>query len=96
MAAAHAPDVLDFCVTDYCDADCDFCGFARSRMRGKPLRFADSEAFARALPILAQRGFRYLNFQGRVAESIAATIAELGRLTSLGRHRAGLRADAIA
>lgn len=63
-AAAFIPAVLDFSVTDYCQADCDFCGFARSKMRGKPRRFADSAAFERALPILKARGIRYLNFQG--------------------------------
>jgi len=63
-AAAFIPAVLDFSVTDYCQADCDFCGFARSKMRGKLRRFADSAAFASALPILRRRGIRYLNFQG--------------------------------
>jgi len=43
-AAAFIPAVLDFSVTDYCQADCDFCGFARSKMRGKPRRFADAAA----------------------------------------------------
>jgi MoaA/NifB/PqqE/SkfB family radical SAM enzyme len=62
--ATFIPAVLDFSVTDYCNADCDFCGFARSKMRGKPRCFADHEAFARALPILARRSIRYLNFQG--------------------------------
>ena len=64
QAAAFIPAVLDFSVTDYCQADCDFCGFARSKMRGQPRRFADSAAFEAALPILARRGIRYLNFQG--------------------------------
>ena len=63
-AAAFVPAVLDFSVTDYCNADCNFCGFARSKMRRKPRRFADAEAFVRALPIIARRGIRYLNFQG--------------------------------
>jgi MoaA/NifB/PqqE/SkfB family radical SAM enzyme len=62
--AAFIPAVLDFSVTDFCQADCDFCGFARSKMRGKPRCFADGEAFVRALPVLARRGIRYLNFQG--------------------------------
>jgi MoaA/NifB/PqqE/SkfB family radical SAM enzyme len=63
-AAAFIPAVLDFSVTDYCQADCDFCGFARSKMRGKPRRFADSAQFISALPILVRRGIRYINFQG--------------------------------
>lgn len=62
--AAFIPAVMDFSVTDYCQADCDFCGFARSKMRGKPRRFADGDAFVSALPIIARRDVRYLNFQG--------------------------------
>jgi MoaA/NifB/PqqE/SkfB family radical SAM enzyme len=79
-AAAFVPAVVDFSVTDYCNADCDFCGFARSKMRGKPRCFADGEAFMKALPILARRGVRYLNFQGgepllhpRIIAMVAAT-----------------------
>lgn len=79
-SAAFIPAVLDFSVTDFCQADCDFCGFARSKMRGKPRRFADSAAFTSALPILARRGIRYLNFQGgepllhpRIITMVAAT-----------------------
>jgi len=63
-AAVVVPAVLDFSVTDYCNANCDFCGFARRKMRGKPRLFADGAAFLSALPILARRGIRYLNFQG--------------------------------
>jgi MoaA/NifB/PqqE/SkfB family radical SAM enzyme len=81
-AAAFIPAVLDFSVTDYCQADCDFCGFARSKMRGKPRRFADSAQFIQALPILARRGVRYLNFQGgepllhpQIIRMVAATRA---------------------
>lgn len=49
-------------------------------MRGNPRRFADYEAFQRALPILLRRGIRYLNFQGgepllhpKIVEMVAAT-----------------------
>ena len=63
-AAPFIPAVLDLSVTDYCNADCDFCGFAKSKMRGKPRRFVDRDDFERALPILARRGIRYINFQG--------------------------------
>lgn len=62
--AGFVPAVLDVSVTDYCNANCDFCGFARSKMRGKPRRFMDHEGFTRALPILARRGIRYVSFQG--------------------------------
>jgi MoaA/NifB/PqqE/SkfB family radical SAM enzyme len=62
--AGFIPAALDVSVTDYCNANCDFCGFARSKMRGKPRLFMDHEGFARALPILARRGIRYISFQG--------------------------------
>jgi MoaA/NifB/PqqE/SkfB family radical SAM enzyme len=63
-AAAFIPAVVDLSVTDYCNADCDFCGFAKGKMRGKPRRFVDRDAFERALPVLVRRGIRYINFQG--------------------------------
>ncbi|HEX3408568.1 MAG TPA: radical SAM protein, partial [Caulobacteraceae bacterium] len=90
--------------TDYCQADCDFCGFARSKMRGKPRRFADGAAFERALPILVRRGIRYLNFQGgepllhpQIIAMVAATRAA-GLKPSLITNGWKLpeRADALA
>ena len=56
-SAAFVPAVLDFSVTDFCQADCDFCGFARSKMRGKPRRFADGAdtAFTRDAKASLQR-----------------------------------------
>jgi MoaA/NifB/PqqE/SkfB family radical SAM enzyme len=78
--AAFIPAVLDLSVTDYCNADCDFCGFAKSKMRGKPRRFVDHEAFERSLPILWRRGIRHLTFQGgepllhpKIIDMVAAT-----------------------
>jgi MoaA/NifB/PqqE/SkfB family radical SAM enzyme len=103
-AAGFVPAVLDFSVTDFCQADCDFCGFARSKMRGKPRRFADGDAFASALPILVRRGFRYLNFQGgepllhpQIIAMVAATRAA-GLKPSLITNGWKLpeRADALA
>src|SRR4051812_24848358 len=58
------PAVCDVSVTNACNADCGFCGFARSK-HAVPLRdFIDADAFARALQILKRRGIRYVNFQG--------------------------------
>jgi MoaA/NifB/PqqE/SkfB family radical SAM enzyme len=103
-AAGFVPAVLDFSVTDYCNADCDFCGFARSKMRGKPRRFVDSEAFLRALPILARRGIRYLNFQGgepllhpQIIAMVAATrLAGLKPSLITNGWKLPDRADALA
>src|SRR5262249_28116014 len=103
-AAAFIPAVLDFSVTDFCNADCDFCGFARSKMRRRPRRFADGGAFVDALPIPARRGFRYLNFQGgepllhpQIIAMVAAT-REAGLKPSLITNGWKLpeRADALA
>jgi MoaA/NifB/PqqE/SkfB family radical SAM enzyme len=72
--------VIDFSVTDHCNANCDFCGFARDKMVGRVRRFADYDAFRRVLPILKRRGIAYLNFQGgepllhpNMIEMVAAT-----------------------
>jgi MoaA/NifB/PqqE/SkfB family radical SAM enzyme len=62
--AGFIPAVLDLSVTDYCNADCDFCGFARHKMKGRPRSFVDYDAYVRALPILKRRGIVYINFQG--------------------------------
>lgn len=74
------PAVVDLSVTDYCNADCGFCGFAKSKMKGKPRRFADADGWARALPILKRRGIGFVNFQGgepllhpRMIEMVGAT-----------------------
>jgi MoaA/NifB/PqqE/SkfB family radical SAM enzyme len=102
--AGFIPAVLDLSVTDYCNADCDFCGFARNKMRGKPRRFVDHEGFIRALPILARRGIRYLNFQGgepllhpKIVDMVAA-VRDAGMKPSLITNgwRLPERADALA
>jgi len=80
--AGFIPGIVDLSVTDYCNADCGFCGFAKSKMKGKPRNFVDADAFLRALPILRARGIRFVNFQGgepllhpRILEMVAATRA---------------------
>lgn len=62
--AAFIPAVVDLSVTDYCNADCGFCGFARSKMKGAARSFVDFDRFVRALPILKQRGVGFINYQG--------------------------------
>lgn len=72
MAANHprtsvdrlVPSVCDVSVTNVCNADCDFCGFARSKTLHSPKRYIDCAAFVRALPILHRRGIRYITLQG--------------------------------
>jgi len=58
------PAVCDFSVTNVCNAACDFCGFARDKTLIGARRYADADAFARALPILHGRGIRYITLQG--------------------------------
>ena len=64
LTASFLPIAIDVSVTDYCNADCDFCGFAKSRMRGKPRHFINADEFMQALPILARRGVSFVDFQG--------------------------------
>ncbi|WP_368040923.1 radical SAM protein [Acetobacter estunensis] len=78
-AASLLPAALDVSVTDYCNADCDFCGFAKSRMKGKPRHFIDADEFIRALPILSRRHISFVDFQGgepllhpRIVDMVAA------------------------
>lgn len=80
--AGFIPGIVDLSVTDYCNADCGFCGFAKSKMKGKPRNFVDADGFIRALPILHRRGLRFVNFQGgepllhpRILEMVAAARA---------------------
>ena len=60
----NLPAVYDFCITNVCNAACDFCGFARDKPLAGPARYVDTGAFSRALPILHRRGIRYLTLQG--------------------------------
>ncbi len=64
FTASLLPAAIDVSVTDYCNADCDFCGFAKSKMKGKPRHFIDTNEFVRALPILVERGISFVDFQG--------------------------------
>jgi MoaA/NifB/PqqE/SkfB family radical SAM enzyme len=58
------PAVCDVSITNVCNAACDFCGFARDKTLAGPARYLDTDAFARALPMLHQRGIRYITLQG--------------------------------
>jgi MoaA/NifB/PqqE/SkfB family radical SAM enzyme len=58
------PGACDVSVTNACNAACDFCSFARNKGVVTDRRWIDRRELARALPILYQRGVRYLNFQG--------------------------------
>jgi len=64
MLDRRLPAICDFSVTNVCNAACDFCGFARDKRLTGPARYADAEAFSRALPILHRRGIRYMTLQG--------------------------------
>ena len=75
------PGLCNVAVTNSCNAACDFCNFARGRVRD--LRWIDAERFEAALDILHRRGIRYVSFFGgeplmhpRLEEMIAATVAK--------------------
>ena len=76
------PALCNVAVTNACNATCDFCNFARGRVRSADLRWIDASQFHRALDILHQRGVRYISFFGgetllhpRLADMIAMVIA---------------------
>ena len=58
------PAACDVSVTNACNASCDFCSFARQKHVVDGRRWVSRSGLVRALPILYNRGIRYLNFQG--------------------------------
>jgi MoaA/NifB/PqqE/SkfB family radical SAM enzyme len=56
------PAICNIAITNSCNASCDFCNFARGKVRD--LRWIDVDCFGDALDILRERGIRYLNIFG--------------------------------
>ena len=80
MVRRGGPGLCNIAVTNSCNAACDFCNFARGRVRD--LRWMDADRFGAALDILRGRGIRYVSFFGgepllhpRLEEMIAAAAA---------------------
>jgi MoaA/NifB/PqqE/SkfB family radical SAM enzyme len=76
------PALCNVAVTNLCNAACDFCNFARGKVKKRDLRWIDTDLFDRALAILHKRDVRYVSFFGgetlqhpRLTEMIRATIA---------------------
>jgi MoaA/NifB/PqqE/SkfB family radical SAM enzyme len=76
------PAFCTIAVTTACNAACDFCNFARGKVRARDLCWLDAAQFDRALAILHQRNVRYISFFGgepllhpRLADMIAMVIA---------------------
>ena len=74
------PAICNIAITNSCNATCDFCNFARGKVRD--LRWIDVDRFDSALDILHQRGVRYLNIFGgepllhpRITEMVRMAIA---------------------
>ena len=58
------PALCNIAVTNSCNAACDFCNFARSKVASHDLRWIDADQFGHALDILHKRGVRYISFFG--------------------------------
>jgi MoaA/NifB/PqqE/SkfB family radical SAM enzyme len=76
------PALCNVAVTNACNAACDFCNFARGKVRASNLRWIDADLFDRALAILHKRDIRYVSFFGgetllhpRLAEMITMAVA---------------------
>jgi MoaA/NifB/PqqE/SkfB family radical SAM enzyme len=73
------PALCNIAITNACNAACDFCNFARGRVR--ELRWIEADRFGAALDILRGRGIRYVSFFGgepllhpRLEEMIAGAV----------------------
>lgn len=82
------PGCCNIAVTNVCNANCGFCGYARDKLDRVAHRWIDADAAIRGLDILHARGIRYITFTGgeptlhpRIAELIAAVAARRMRPT---------------
>ncbi|HKW27798.1 MAG TPA: radical SAM protein [Verrucomicrobiae bacterium] len=58
------PGYLQFAITNICNADCDFCGFARSKFDPKARRSVTLHEACQAIDIAAKNHIGYLLFVG--------------------------------
>ncbi len=58
------PALCNIAVTNSCNATCDFCNFAKGKIRRGDLRWIDAEKLSDALDILHDRHIRYVSFFG--------------------------------
>jgi MoaA/NifB/PqqE/SkfB family radical SAM enzyme len=58
------PGYLQFAITNICNADCDFCGFARSKFNPKARRSVTLEEARKAIDIAVKNRIGYLLFVG--------------------------------
>jgi len=77
------PALCNVAVTNSCNAACDFCNFARGKVKAAHLRWIDADQFEAALDILYKRNVRYISFFGgepllhrRLADMIAMVVAK--------------------
>lgn len=82
------PACCNIAVTNVCNANCGFCGYARDKLDKEAHRWLDADAAIRGLDILHARGIRYITFTGgeptlhpRIAELVAAVAARRMRPT---------------
>jgi MoaA/NifB/PqqE/SkfB family radical SAM enzyme len=64
LIARGGPALCNVAVTNSCNANCDFCNFARNKTAKSSLRWIDADQFTGALEILYQRDIRYISFFG--------------------------------
>lgn len=64
LVARGGPALCNVAVTNSCNANCDFCNFARDKTAKSSLRWIDADQFTRALDILYHRDIRYISLFG--------------------------------
>ncbi|MBU6411663.1 MAG: radical SAM protein, partial [Verrucomicrobia bacterium] len=64
VLAHGGPGYLQFAITNICNADCDFCGFARSKFNPKARRSVTWEEARQAIDLAVKNRIGYLLFVG--------------------------------
>lgn len=58
------PSICNFAITNVCNANCDFCGYARDKIPTAIHKWVDTDRVLNGIDILYGRGIRYLTFTG--------------------------------
>jgi len=58
------PGFCQFALNNACNANCDFCNFARDSLPKSQWKFVDRQGAFDAMDIMHRRGIRYLLFTG--------------------------------
>jgi MoaA/NifB/PqqE/SkfB family radical SAM enzyme len=96
------PAVANWAITTACNANCDFCGYARDKQNPSDFVWVDTERACAGITLLHKRGVRYLTFTGgeptmhRGLPTMIAHATKLGMRVSLVSNAFTLAASRLA